>query len=313
MRGAQRRAADALGSARVSANAATAARSGRRPRRCRAPLTAAIDSAVGQQRPATSASPALHRQHRARPASTASAGRGRRPAAARPAARTRRPGGGDVLADAVADHRRRARRPSDRQSRASAYSTANRAGWVQRGLPASRLRPRRRVAPRSRSRRSRPEFGAQQRRRTRRRGRGRPARSRRARAPMPRVLRALAGEQERHPRRGDRRPRRRRAACGRASAAAASAAVGGDHARPGAGTARAARPQRVRDVGRGRCRACAVQVGGQPGHRGRPAPPRVRAETGSSVRRRGRSPVRRARPAPPRAPRGRWCRRCRTS
>ena len=45
--------------------------------------------------------------------------------------------GGHVLADAVAEHRLRAARPSAIHSRASAYSTTKSAGWVERRLLAA--------------------------------------------------------------------------------------------------------------------------------------------------------------------------------
>ena len=279
---------------------------GRPPPRARGPLTAA------SARPPPSSGTQLglrqrDREHRAR------RHRGHQPAALgdqRQGVREREDAGQagrHVLADAVADHRRRPHAPGHPEPGQRVLDGEQRGlgEAVRSGAASVRHPPRNRTA---RSRRSRPSSGSSSSPAAVELG----AEDRLGAVELRRhagVLGALAGEQEGH----GARPRRRRrgAAPGRSPASAAH----GVRRRRGRGP-RARRSKRRRPTCRVKAASARSSPGGSAdarrGGRGRPRGRRRRAPRAA-----GAATGRPASPAPPPAPppgrRGRWCRRCRTS
>ena len=253
-------------------------------------------------------------------------GRARRPAPGRRRARRRRPGRRPRTRRGCGRAAPAGRTPQAIHSRASAYSTANTPAGRARRSSARRCRLRPSSARQPCLRRLRRPPG-----RAARAGRARACGSEAARrsgrprarktgsvsvelARHARVLRALAGEQE-GDRRGGSPPPARRAAARGSRACERRHGVLARRGRPAPRRcSKARRPdlERVGDVGQVGSSGWLSQVAGEAVgrrlQRGRRCAPRA-AAAASGPRRRRRA----RRPAPPPAPRGRWCRRCRTS
>ena len=222
--------------------------------------------------------------------------------------------GGDVLADAVADHRGRPDAPVDASSRASAYSTTNRAGCVTARLArAARRRSVPALAGTGASARSSPRCRLEDARRSRRRCRGSTGSLGRGRAPCAAYCAPWPGNMN-----DDRR--RPCAATTPVTTLFASRIVerltavlraSRAHERPPVGEGAASDLQRVGDVGevdlRVRPRRCVAPGAPSPFEGGRACAPRARAA--AAGRARPRPPA----AAPPPGRRARWCRRCRRS